>query len=278
MQELLKELRDRLTTILLEERAVSSDDITAAIENKYRVLITYDDETEKHQTGPRLIEPYVYGMSSAGNDVIRAFQYYGSTRRGVPKYKLFRVDRIKSWVPKENSHFVAEPNKVGVSAPKYNENGDGSMSMIFAQVSFGSNNNQVTTQTTQRDDWESPLDKVKRERQMKQQNIERQLGNKININKQGAVQTKSLEKELDQDKGSLEKDIDDKLGINSTDNNRGAVSVGNNRYDYDSKSKEEKHDDEIQRRRDRRWEKAADSRPLWRKGSENDTLQQDDAE
>lgn len=276
MNNLILEWQDKLTSILFEDKNVSGSDISDAINNQYCVLIKYDDETKKHQTGARLIEPFVYGLSSAGNEVIRAFQYYGATRRGVPKYKMFRTDRILSWVPKKDLHFFAEPKKLAQTNISYNENGDKSMNMIFAQVKFSNDENQQQEVQPTRE-WESPLDRVRREKQNAQQNIEKQINNTINTNPQGAVKTKSLEKSLSQKTSDFEQDVNNRLGISNTSNNdRGAVKIGNNRYDSDAKSQEEKHDNEVMRRRDRRWEKAADERPLWRKGSDNETLQQID--
>ena len=43
--------------------SVSSDSVNDAINNKYRILINYDDE-DNHATGTRLVEPYVLGYTS----------------------------------------------------------------------------------------------------------------------------------------------------------------------------------------------------------------------
>ena len=69
-----------------------------AINNKYRILINYDDE-DNHATGIRLVEPYVLGYTKAGNLAFRGYQYNGDTVRGVPKWKLFRLDRVINWQP-----------------------------------------------------------------------------------------------------------------------------------------------------------------------------------
>lgn len=278
--EFLLEFNDKINQILFEDKGVSSSEVADAITNRYRVLINYDDETPQKQTGTRLIEPYVYGLTSAGNECIRAFQYSGATRRGVPKYKLFRLDRILSWNPKENDHFFAEPKKLAIAAPSYNNDGDKSMSMVFAQVDFignrGIENNQEPNEQPQ--GWESPLDKIRRERQKKQQNIERQLNNSINVQKSGAVTTKSLEKQLDGGKSDLEQDLDRTFGLDIDNNNRGAVNIGQDKYNRDAMSPEEKHDAEVMRRRDRRWQNAAENRPLYRKGSANDELKKSEEE
>lgn len=125
-----------LYTILREvlNEEVTPEEVSDVISNKVRVLITYDDE-QYHKVGQRIIEPYVLGVSKAGNSVLRAYQYNGDTARGVPKWKLFRLDRIRSWEPTEQ-HFNVQPNRNGWNAEDYNENGDRSMQNVLCQVSF----------------------------------------------------------------------------------------------------------------------------------------------
>lgn len=255
---MLQEFKKQLNNILLEAANVSSDEVSDAINKRYRVLINYDDEEPNPPTGQRLIEPYVYGLTKAGNEAIRAFQYYGETRRGVPKYKLFRLDRILKWNPQPNNHFYADPKKLAVVAPDYNENGDGSMSMIFTQVKFGGRNNSTPNQD--RGEWKSPLDRIKREKEAQKQDIEQQINNQPD--KEGAVKTKELDNELGK-------------GNTSSNVHRGAVKINPSIYDRDNKTSQERYDAEIMRKRDRRWEKAADSRPLYRKDSPNNDLRTD---
>ena len=114
--------------------SVSSDSVNDAINNKYRILINYDDE-DNHATGTRLVEPYVLGYTKAGNLAFRGYQYEGDTVRGVPKWKLFRLDRVINWQPTKQK-FNVEPKDNGWSAEPYNYNGDGSLTSILNQVSF----------------------------------------------------------------------------------------------------------------------------------------------
>ena len=125
-------LYDILQEVLAE--SVSPSDVVDAINNKYQVIITYSDEKNRAPK-KRLIEPYVYGLSKAGNSVFRAYQYDGDTYRGKPKWKLFRLDRVTSWM-KTDSHFNAEPKERGWNAEDYNANGDNSMSMVLNQVTL----------------------------------------------------------------------------------------------------------------------------------------------
>lgn len=277
MFKTLREWREKLSNILFEDRGVDGSQVADAIDNQYRVIINYDDETEHRKTGNRLIEPYVYGLSKSGNEVIRAFQYYGATRRGIPKYKMFRLDRILSWNPQKDSHFVTDPKKLAVTNIGYNENGDKGMSMVFDQVRFTDNNQQEPQNDNTR--WQSPLDKIRKERENNQKNIEKQLNNKINTNQQGAIKTKSLEKDLNNhDASDFESTLDNALNSNQQQIERGAVSISQDKYDRDSKTPQERHDNEISRRRDKRWEYSSDNRPLYRKGSANDDLKNNDNE
>ena len=118
--------------------SVSSESVIDAMDNKYQVIINYSDEKNRAPK-KRIIEPYAYGYSKAGNEVFRAYQYSGDSYRGVPKWKLFRLDRVKSWQPTDR-HFNVPPHKNGWPAEPYNEFGDETMSVVLNQVSFDDNN------------------------------------------------------------------------------------------------------------------------------------------
>ena len=128
---ILKEFNNILTTLLTEARGMSADELCDAIDNKYRLNIKYDDEEEPEHTDFRTVEPYVYGLSKAGNACFRGFQWEGDTRRGVPKWKLFRTDRIIDWVPLPKSHFYVDPAQLYNLVPDYNPEGDKSMVKIL---------------------------------------------------------------------------------------------------------------------------------------------------
>lgn len=120
--------------------SVSPDYVNNAIDNRYRILINYDDE-DYHATGTRLVEPYVLGYTSAGNLAFRGYQYEGDTVRGIPKWKLFRLDRVINWQPTKQK-FNVEPRENGWGAEPYNFNGDGSLQSILNQVSFNNENDE----------------------------------------------------------------------------------------------------------------------------------------
>lgn len=125
-------LYDILQEILTE--TVTPQDVNDAINNKIQVIINYSDEKNR-APNKRLIEPYAYGITKNGNTVLRAYQYEGDTFRGKPKWKFFRLDRIKNWEP-TGQHFNAQPNERGWNAEEYNKNGDKTMETVLNQVKF----------------------------------------------------------------------------------------------------------------------------------------------
>lgn len=122
-----------LTEGILNE-SVGGDQVIDAIDKRVGVLITYNGEDNDHY-GVRYIEPYVYGSTVRNNPAIRAYQYYGDTKKGVPKWKLFRLDRIESWQPTDN-HFDLEPKARGWAAQAFNGN-DKLLPTIFKVVELG---------------------------------------------------------------------------------------------------------------------------------------------
>lgn len=132
-------LHDRIKGFLNED--ISSDEVLDAIRNKYQVRIKYDDGMEDNGGNPkgsRVIKPFAIGTTKKGYPVVRAFQEGGGTRRGAPKWKFFRLDRITSWIPLRNKKFFDAPQG-------YNPNGDETMGTFIDNVKFN--------------DFISPLDK-----------------------------------------------------------------------------------------------------------------------
>lgn len=105
--------------VILE--SVSRDKVVDAIENKYRVNITYEG-TDKTATEKRQIEVYAYGSTENGYSVIRAFQLFGDTKTTKPSWKFFRLDRILSWTP-TNFKFYNPVSDRDNTIPKYKEDG-----------------------------------------------------------------------------------------------------------------------------------------------------------
>ena len=142
-------LYDIIKNLLTED--VSSDEVLDAINNKYHVRINYDDgmaDNGGNPKGSRVIQPMALGTTKKGYPVVRAFQVGGGSRRGAPKWKFFRLDRVTSWRPMRNKHFYSPPND---AYGEYNRTGDRSMSMFVDNAKFN--------------DIESPLEKARAERQ-----------------------------------------------------------------------------------------------------------------
>ena len=141
-------LHDILKNIITE--AVSSDDVLDAIRNRNHVRIRYDDNKEDNggnSKGSRIIQPFAIGTTKKGYPVVRAFQINGNSRRGAPNWKFFRLDRITSWRPMVNKKFNSAPD---LSYGEYNKFGDKTMGTFIDNVKFN--------------DFESPLDRARAER------------------------------------------------------------------------------------------------------------------
>lgn len=111
----------QLYEITLLREQIDEGDILDAIEEKWVVRIYYSGD-EEIERGWRAIEIYAYGISTAGNKVIRAFQLQGYTKTLVQKWKLFRVDKIKS------IEFIRPFSQL---RPQFNRNGDRGMIRVI---------------------------------------------------------------------------------------------------------------------------------------------------
>lgn len=137
------DLAKLLTEILLKESA-SVTNVNDAINKHYRVIINYKTRGEDIANGSRLIEVYAYGLSKAGNPVIRAFQPYGDTASRVPSWKLFRLDRITTWKPTKQI-FTHPASDYYKGLGEFNKDGDLSMSVVYNIINFGSKNDSYNS-------------------------------------------------------------------------------------------------------------------------------------
>lgn len=120
---------------LLSESMVSSDMVTNAMDNRERVIISYHSDDENENTGPRLIEIYAYGVTTAGNPVIRAFQTHGDTTTSIPDWKYFLLSRISSWKETGQTYDkLPEERYPGVG--NFNPDDDKTMAMVYKIVSM----------------------------------------------------------------------------------------------------------------------------------------------
>lgn len=92
-------LYNTIKQIILEK---SFEQISNSIKNRNLVTIYYDGE-DNGGKGLRVIEPFCFGVSKAGNMVIRAWEREGASftaqkgEQPLPGWRLFRVDRIGSF-------------------------------------------------------------------------------------------------------------------------------------------------------------------------------------
>lgn len=120
-------LRKMIQSLIGE--SITTDQALDAIRNKYYVRIRYNDEQEAPHEGTRVIMPVAVGTTKKGYPVVRAFQTQGDTRRGAPKWKFFRLDRISAWTPFKNKQFTIAPDL-------YNYDGDRSMKTFIDNAKF----------------------------------------------------------------------------------------------------------------------------------------------
>ena len=115
-----------------------------AIRTCRRVRITYDDEKGGKGKKTRYILPLVYGVTNNGKKAIRAFQTFGSTKRGVPKYKLFLMRRIGQIDVGKIKYYDYEQQLLSTG---FNDAGDKGFSAIYAITPLAKNFNGRSTDT-----------------------------------------------------------------------------------------------------------------------------------
>ena len=93
--------------------------ICTAIENRRIISFNYD-------VGNRVVEPYCYGISSTGKELLRSFQISGFSRSRNPSgWRLFKLSKMTNLTITDD---IFEKNK-----PKYNPK-DSAMKKIFCNV------------------------------------------------------------------------------------------------------------------------------------------------
>ena len=128
-EEIILEEIERNRNILTE--GVFFDDAKAAIDGKYNVNILYRDY-EDQPPSKRYIQVYNLSKTKSGNDAIRAYQIFGASKKGNKNgfWKIFRLDRIEGWFPTKVK-WARPVSDLNTNIPKYNANGDRSMSSVI---------------------------------------------------------------------------------------------------------------------------------------------------
>ena len=113
-------------SLILE--VASRNDLMHALQNHRIVELSCDDEEDPGGKGRRWVQMYCYGVSKAGNDVVRVDQVGGDTKTIQPGWKLFRVDRMNNL--RVLGGDFDEPK------PLFNPNGDKDMIKIYYITQF----------------------------------------------------------------------------------------------------------------------------------------------
>lgn len=314
----MKLLENILKTLLLKE-SVSENEVNDAIDKHKRIIINYKTKGEDKNTGARVVEVYAYGLTKAGNPVIRCFQPYGDTTTRVPNWKFFRLDRITDWQPTEQT-FTHPADFYYKNLGEFNPNGDETMSIVYKIAKFG-NNDFIKSDVTSEPKTKEDVFKTSSETNMER--LKQQVDNPINVSdikdekgfkqlttpkpdetktepktKEDVYGTNKNAENLNQNEpNTTEKTPEEKQKeldkLRQTLSNK-PISLS----DLNKKMKEEepqqrkwqdvfddqaekdlkqmnKNDVRNQRRRDNRWQKSVDLRPLGnRKGSLNRAFEQ----
>lgn len=159
---------------LLLREAVDPSKIEQAIDTKKRVIINYEGDPEHGiAPGTRYIDVYSYILTTAGNAAIRAYQPMGDTASDIPSWKLFRLDRIKSW--RETPYI----NKI--PAQGFNRTGDKRAKQIFKIADYNKYSTNGIKYTKQAPMNAPELFKTDTERGLEKLQQQLQNPNKINI-------------------------------------------------------------------------------------------------
>lgn len=130
--------------------------IQFAIENCRRIRITYDDKKGGKGKNTRYLLPLVYGITKNGKSAIRAFQTYGSTKRGVPKYKLFLTDNIGQVDIGRVKYYDYEQELLSTG---FNDSGDKGFSDIYSITPLARNFNGANLSNQNQPIDSSPIQK-----------------------------------------------------------------------------------------------------------------------
>jgi len=129
-------LTTTLKNVILEQ--VALDLIQRSIKEK-RIVVMYYDGDEPGGRGLRKVEPVCLGRSKGNNLVLRAWDFEGASHRDytkvrpLPSWRLFRVDKIKTYNLTDD--IFTEPR------PNYNFNGDNSMISVIINAKFDNASN-----------------------------------------------------------------------------------------------------------------------------------------
>lgn len=195
---------------LLNE-SVSIGEINSALDTHKRVIITYHTKGEDKHIGARVIEVYAYGLTKAGNPVIRAFEPYGDTTTKVPRWKFFRLDRISSWKETEQT-FDRPASFFYKNLGDFNPNGDETMSIVYKITSFDNETPTAVSSSPMMSNGKTKSDNdvYKTDTERRMERLRQQLNSPITLD--------DLKKAYDNSQKSSEPEVEEPEQNNSDDN------------------------------------------------------------
>jgi hypothetical protein len=98
------------------------------MDGKRLASVYYDDGEDPGGKNKRWVEIYCYGVSKAGNDIVRVYQIGGDTKTIQPGWKTFRIDRMNNLEILGGKFY--EPR------PLFNPSGDKDMIQIYKILKF----------------------------------------------------------------------------------------------------------------------------------------------
>ena len=121
---------------VINEIAIPAD-VQDAINNKKVIIINYDGD--EYGKGYREIEPVCFGVSKAGNQVLRAWEREGASHSNtvegnpIPGWRMFKLVDILTFKPTGDNFYEMRPY--------YNPNGDRSMTSVIVNAVFDNEQN-----------------------------------------------------------------------------------------------------------------------------------------
>lgn len=170
-------LLENILKNILNESKATVEDVNYAIDNHIRVIIDYNSKGDETNSGARVIEVYAYGLTKAGNPVIRAFQPYGNTTTRVPSWKFFRLDRITEWQPTKQT-FSRPADFYYKNLGDFNPNGDETMSVVYKIAKF---DNEEQTESPDKSEPKTKNDVYKTETETNMERLRQQVNNPIKL-------------------------------------------------------------------------------------------------
>lgn len=151
-------------SVLMENTQPTINNINDAINGLNPVEIRYTAVDKNNKAvGRRIIYPVAYGLTKAGNPVVRAFEPYGDTHTKVPAWKFFLVNGIKQWRCLKKKTFKGE------KLEGFNKDGDLSMSIVYNIANIDGKPKEFKPTTVKTDAiTKSDINPKEREKEIKQ--------------------------------------------------------------------------------------------------------------